>query len=269
MNETFSPTVHLHPPHTTPLLQIKGLSKHFGGIAAVDRVDFNVLPGTIVGLIGPNGSGKTTLFNCVTGLLKCEPNSQVIFNGHDITNKPQHHIAQLGLTRTFQEVRIFAEMSVIENLYMAIQQYQEDKLFSRFVGTSEIKLYDKEAHERAQELIEFVGLSHHSQSRAAVLSFGQRKLLIFAMAVMSRPRLVLLDEPAAAINLTAIEQLKKYILELNSQGITFLIIEHNMEVIMDLCEHIIVLDHGKKIVEGSAWEIQSNDQVIDAYFGTA
>lgn len=255
-----------HKP--VPLLEIKNLSKHFGGIAAVDQVSFEIHSGKIVGLIGPNGSGKTTLFNCVTGLLQSEPGSLVQLNGRDITNKPQHYIARQGLTRTFQDVRILSEMSVLENLRMSIQQYQEDELLKRFIKTRRIRSFDEEADQRAFDLLDFIGLRHHQFTPAGELSYGQRKLLIFAMALMPRPQIVLLDEPAAAVNLTAIDQLKEYIAELNQQGITFLIIEHNMEVIMDVCQHVIVLDYGKKIAEGPAWEIQSNERVIDAYFGT-
>ncbi len=252
-----------------PLLKIERLTKHFGGVAAVDEVSFDVLRGDIVGLIGPNGSGKTTLFNCVTGLLPAEPGSRVTFAGHDITNARPDRIARLGLTRTFQDVRVFHQMTVIENLMMAMQQYQEDSFAARFIGGGRIRRFEQDARRRAEELLAFIGLSHHALTPARELSYGQRKLLIFAMAMMPRPSLVLLDEPAAAVNLTAIDQLKHYVAELNRQGVTFLIIEHNMEVIMDVCRRIVVLDYGKKIAEGTPKEVQSNDRVIDAYFGAA
>jgi branched-chain amino acid transport system permease protein len=254
---------------TLPLLRIEHLSKHFGGVAAVDRVSFDVNRGEIVGLIGPNGSGKTTLFNCVTGLAASELPSRVTFKGHNITNRRSDAIARLGLTRTFQDVRVFYELTVVENALMAMQQYQEDSLFGRFVSGPSIARFEGEARARAKELLDLVGLSHQAQTRARELSYGQRKLLIFAMAMMPRPSLVLLDEPTAAVNPTAIDHVKHYIRALNSQGITFLIIEHNMEVIMDVCQRVIVLDYGKKIAEGSPEELESNERVIDAYFGTA
>ena len=267
-----APTTHLNSQlesQAASLFKIENLTKHFGGVAAVNGVSFDIFPGDIVGLIGPNGSGKTTLFNCVTGLLESEPGSRIVFHGHDITNKPQHHIAKLGLTRTFQDVRIFHQMSVLDNLLIATQQYQEDNLLSRFLNGRLIAVYEQEAHQRAIDLLEFVGLSHHRLTPAEELSHRQRKLLIFAMAMTPKPHLVLLDEPAAAVNPTAIDQLKEYIEELNRQGTTFLVIEHNMEVIMDICHRIVVLDNGEKIAEGTPREVQSNDEVIDAYFGTA
>ncbi len=254
---------------TIPLLRIEHLSKHFGGVAAVDQVSFDVHPGEIVGLIGPNGSGKTTLFNCVTGLAASESNSCVTFKGHNITNRRSDAIARLGLTRTFQEVRVFHDLTVVENALMAMQQYQEDSLLGRFVSGPSITRFEGEARTRAKELLDLVGLSHQAQTRARELSYGQRKLLIFAMAMMPRPSLVLLDEPTAAVNPTAIDHVKHYIRALNSQGITFLIIEHNMEVIMDVCQRVIVLDYGKKIAEGAPEQLESNERVIDAYFGTA
>jgi branched-chain amino acid transport system permease protein len=252
-----------------PLLRIENLSKHFGGVAAVDKVSFEVNRGDIVGLIGPNGSGKTTLFNCVTGLVASESDSRTTFIGHNITNMRSDVIARLGLTRTFQDVRVFHELTVLENVLMAMQQYQEDSLLGRFLSGPSIARFEGEARARAEELLDLVGLSHHAQILARELSYGQRKLLIFAMAMMPRPSLVLLDEPTAAVNLTAIDHVKHYIRALNCQGITILIIEHNMEVIMDVCHRVIVLDNGRKIAEGSPEELQSNERVIDAYFGTA
>lgn len=250
-----------------PLLSVRNLSKNFGGVTAVNHVCFDVFPGEIVGLIGPNGSGKTTIFNCLTGLLESDPGSEIIFNNSNITNKKTHTIAQLGLTRAFQEARIFLGLNVIENLLVSIQQYQEDNLFFRFWNGRSLREYEKKGEERAFELMEFVGLTHHAYTPSRELSYGQRKLLIFAMTIMSKPSLVLLDEPAAAVNLTAIEHIKEYIKKLNQNNITFLIIEHNMEMIMGLCQRIIVLDYGKIIAEGSPREVQSNDEVIDAYFG--
>jgi ABC-type branched-subunit amino acid transport system ATPase component len=250
-----------------PLLNIKNLSKHFGGIAAVDDVSFEMHRGCILGLIGPNGSGKTTLFNCLTGLIKSEQKSYINFLGSDITNLKPNRIARMGLTRTFQDARVFQQLTVLDNLLIAIQQYQEDNLINRFINLNNLHRYERLALDRASELLDFIGLSHHSKTLAKDLSYGQRKLLIFAMAVMPNPALVLLDEPAAAINPTAIENLKEYVVELNSKGISFLIIEHNMEVVMTICHRLVVLDHGEKIAEGSPEEIQTNGQVIDAYFG--
>lgn len=248
------------------LLSIEKLTKRFLGVTALDRVDMTVQPGELVCLIGPNGSGKTTLFNCVTGFLSGEE-GRIILKGREITNLPPHKIALSGLTRTFQEVRIFPKLTVLETLLLSVQQHQEDRFWSRIFRTRATREFEKQARERADELLSFVDLTRLRGEPTESLSYGQRKLLSFIFALMPDPDLILLDEPAAAVNPTMINRMKDYIRTLNLQGKTFLIIEHDMGVVMDLAQRIIVLDYGQRIAEGTPHEIKQNDRVIEAYFG--
>ena len=248
------------------LLEIRKLSKHFAGVTALLDVDVDVYPGELLSLIGPNGSGKTTLFNCISGLLKFDSGS-VRFKGTDISHKRPDQIARLGLRRTFQDVRNFPKMTVMDNLLMAIQQQQEDNLFARAFRTPRIQEYEAIAYERARDVLELTELTRVKDQAAGSLSYGQRKLLEFACALMPDPDLILLDEPAAAVSATMITRMKAYIRELNQQGKTFLVVEHNMKVVMDLSQRIIVLDHGQKIAEGTPDMIRSDQKVLEAYFG--
>jgi len=248
------------------LLEIQGLVKKYYGLVAVDHVSFSIGDGEIVGLIGPNGSGKTTLFDCITKF--SEPNEgKVFFLGKEITGQSAHGIVLRGLVRTFQQARIFPKMNLVENLLLAGQQHRLPYQWSNLWARGELKGRQIELLHRAQTLIEWVGLSALKEEWAGNLSYGQRKLLAMIMALMPEPRLLLLDEPTAAVNPVMIEKIKSMIRELNRKGQTFFIIEHNMDVIMDLCTRVIVLDHGEKIAEGRPGEIQKNPRVIEAYFG--
>lgn len=251
---------------SAPLLQVQHLTKRFFAVTACDRIDLSIQAGELVCLIGPNGSGKTTLFNCVTGFLPHEE-GKILFNGEDITHFAPYRVALSGLTRTFQIVRVFPRLTVLENLLLAVQQHQEDHFWRRFCRTPSVRRHEARARKRAEDLLEFVGLTRLEHEPAENLSYGQRKLLSFIFALMPDPDLVLLDEPAAAVNPTMINKMKEYILTLNRQGKTIFLIEHNMEVVMDLAERVIVLDHGQKIAEGPPAEIRQNEQVIEAYFG--
>jgi ABC-type branched-subunit amino acid transport system ATPase component len=248
------------------LLEVQGLVKHFIGVAAVDRVDLSVERGELVSLIGPNGSGKTTLFNCVTGYLAADA-GRVRFRGRDLTNAAPHRVARLGVARTFQQVSVFPRMSALENLLVFLQQHQEERLLSRLVRTRRLRRLEAEAIERAHRLLDLVGLSDKADAGAGTLSYGQRKLLAFAAALMPDPELLLLDEPAAAVNPTMINQMKEHILRLHGQGKTVLLVEHNMDVVMDISQRVVVLDHGQKIAEGPPQTIRRDPRVIEAYFG--
>lgn len=250
----------------TPLLSVRGIRKSFGGVAALDGVDFDLFPGELVSLIGPNGSGKSTLFNCITGYLKPDSGT-VVFKGEDITGRRPDQIVLKGIGRTFQDVRVFRSLTVVESLVLFAQQHQEESLLRRFLHTPDIRRFEAEAVERADQLLDMVGLSHMRDELSGNLSYGQRKLLEFAAALMPSPELVMLDEPAAAVNPTMIERMKSYIRTLNERGVTFLIVEHNMDVVMDLSNRVVVLDIGKKIAEGTPAEIQQNVEVQEAYFG--
>ena len=248
------------------LLEIRGLVKRFLGVTAVDQVDLIVEPGELVSLIGPNGSGKTTLFNCVTGYLAAD-GGRVRLRGRDLTNLAPHRVARLGVARTFQQVSVFPRLSALENLLVFLQQHQEEHLLARLLRTPRLQRLEAEAVERARRLLDLVGLTDKADAGAGSLSYGQRKLLAFAAALMSDPDLLLLDEPAAAVNPTMINQMKDHILALHRQGKTVLLVEHNMEVVMDISQRVVVLDHGQKIAEGSPEAIRRDSRVIEAYFG--
>src|SRR5437016_2737430 len=245
------------------LLEIRGLVKRFLGVTAVDQVDLTVEPGELVSLIGPNGSGKTTLFNCVTGYLAAE-SGRVLFDGRELTNAAPHRVARLGVARTFQHVSVFPRLSVLENLLVFLQQHQEEHLLARLLRTRRLRRLETQAVERARRLLDLVGLADRAEAGAGTLSYGQRKLLAFAAALMPDPDLLLLDEPAAAVNPTMINQMKEHILRLHGQGKTVVLVEHNMDVVMDISQRVVVLDHGQKIAEGSPQTIRRDARVIEA-----
>jgi branched-chain amino acid transport system ATP-binding protein len=241
-------------------LEVSGLRKLFHGFAALKGVDLYVNEGELFGLIGPNGSGKTTLFNCVTGTLKCSE-GKVLFKEKEITNEGPDAIYKMGIGRTFQLVEMFPGMTVMDNMLVAIQESQGSMLNRLF------RIREEENEKRALELLEFLRISHVKDELAKNLSYGQQKLLDFGMVLMSNPKLILLDEPTCGVEIEMRQEMMHYIKELNKQGHTIIVIEHNMDVVMNLCQRIAVLDSGEKIAEGTPDEIQNNQKVIDAYFG--
>ncbi|MBI1848519.1 MAG: ABC transporter ATP-binding protein [Candidatus Rokubacteria bacterium] len=249
-----------------PVLEIRGLVKRFLGVTAVDGVDLRIERGELVGLIGPNGSGKTTLFNCVTGFLPADA-GRVVVRDRDVTGLPPHRIARLGVGRTFQLASVFPRLTVLENLLVFVQQHQEESLLGRLLRTPGVRRHEARARARAREVLEWVGLAGHAGAPAGTLSYGQRKLLAFAGALMPEPELILLDEPAAAVNPTMINEMKERIRALHRRGTTVLLVEHNMDVVMDVCQRVVVLDHGQKIAEGPPEAIRRDARVIEAYFG--
>jgi len=242
------------------LLEIENLTKHFFRLSALSRVSLSVEPGELLGVIGPNGSGKTTLFNCVTGVLR-PSDGHVRFRGEDITGRTADTVYRRGIARTFQLIQLFPEMTVFENMLVAAQE-KRGTLLSRLLRREEA-----ETATRALELLEFLGIAGLKESLASNLSYGQQKLLDFGMALMSDPQVILLDEPMAGVNPTMIQSLVGHIRELNARGYTFVVIEHNMEVVMSLCRRIVVLSQGERIAEGTPAEIADNPLVLDAYFG--
>ena len=248
------------------LFEARGVTKRFLGVTAVDAVDLTVDAGELVSLIGPNGSGKTTLFNCVTGYLAPDA-GRVLFRGHDVTGVAAHRIARLGLGRTFQLVSVFPRLSALENLLTFLQQHQEESVVARLVRTPRVRRFEAAAIDRARTLLESVGLAARANAPAGSLSYGQRKLLAFAAALMPDPDLLLLDEPAAAVNPTMIQQMKEQIRALHRQGKAVLLVEHNMDVVMDISQRVVVLDHGQKIAEGPPEAVRRDAKVVEAYFG--
>jgi ABC-type branched-subunit amino acid transport system ATPase component len=242
------------------LLTVSDVTKTFGGVVANSGVSLTVPEGRIVGLIGPNGSGKTTLFNSIVGYHAVDSGS-IRFEGREITTLRVPQIARLGLVRTFQQTRIYAGMSCMENMRISMS-HQHERFADMF------RRYGPDVDERAEDLLQFVGLYAKRHLRAGDLSFGQQKLLEFAMALMNEPRMLLLDEPTAGINPTLINGLIERLQVANRElGVTLLVIEHNMRVIMNLAEHIYCLAHGQLLASGAPEEIQNDQLVVDAYLG--
>ncbi len=242
----------------TALLSTENLAKRFGGITAVDDCSIDVKNGSITGLIGPNGSGKTTLFNLITSVYKSDQ-GDVYLNERRVTGVPGHKLCHMGLSRTFQITRLFWDLTVLENMIVPVRQVGLRSL----LGPG---MY-KHEEERAMVLLERVGLEFLRDERANKLSFGQQKLLEMAAVLMSDPDIVLLDEPAGGVNPSMIRFIMDLITSLNNEGVTFLVVEHNMGVVMELCDHILVLDQGQKIAEGPPHIIREDSAVLDAYLG--
>ncbi|MHB8378404.1 MAG: ABC transporter ATP-binding protein [Acidimicrobiales bacterium] len=244
------------------LLEAKDVSRSFGGVHALAGCSLSVEKGSITGLIGPNGSGKTTMFNVMTGYVKPEKGT-VSFDGRDVTNARPDKIFALGVGRTFQLTRIFARISVIENMLVATQR---DDSWLRGLTRSKSSKSELDA---AMEWLDFVGLSRLASLQAGSLSYGQRKLLELAYVLVADPDVILLDEPAGGVNLTLINEISEKILALNKGGKTFLIVEHNMEFVMKICDRVTVMHQGCDLVTGTPGEVRANPAVLDAYLGSS
>jgi len=248
------------------ILSLQNLLKTFGGLSAVSGVSFDVEENAIVGLIGPNGAGKTTVFNLITGNYR--PNSgTILFERRDITGMPTHKIVQLGIARTFQTIRLFQEMSVLENALSGCHCRMRAGLFSSMFHTPRQRAEERLAVARAMRELAFVGLDGQHDNLAKNLSYGNQRLLEIARALCTQPNFLILDEPAGGMNNQETQDLIELIRSIRSRGITVLLIEHDMSLVMELCEKLVVLEYGAVIAEGDPEEIKINPQVIEAYLG--
>ena len=249
------------------ILSLQNLMKTFGGLLAVNDVSFDVEEGSIVGLIGPNGAGKTTVFNLITG--NHRPTSgTIVFAGQDITRLPTHKIVQLGIARTFQTIRLFQEMSVLENVLSGCHCRMKAGLFSSMFHTPSQRREERLAVERAMGELAFVGLDAQYDNLAKNLSYGNQRLLEIARALATKPDFLILDEPAGGMNNQETDELMGLIRSIRGRGITVLLIEHDMNLVMEVCEKLVVLEYGAVIAEGDPEKIKTNEQVIAAYLGT-
>ena len=251
---------------TPSFLDVENLSKHFDGNFVLDKISFQLKEKEIVALIGPNGSGKTTLFNILSGFL--EPSQGgIIFKGAKISHLPPNRIAKMGIVRTFQIVRLFGQISVLDNMLLATKYKEGEKLSSALLRRNLIHEEEKKNIKKSLELLDFVGLSEKKDALGENLSFGQRKLLELAMAFATQADLILLDEPTSGVFPEIKAKIVRIIQKLNQEGKTIIFIEHDMEFVIQLAKRVIVLDHGKLIADGSPEEVIKHERVLDAYFG--
>ena len=250
------------------LLETKGLSKSFGGVQALQDVDVHIEEGSIHGLIGPNGSGKSTFFNVMSGAYRPDTGSSVLFDNHEISQLPPHKITELGISRTFQLLRLFLEMTVLENVMVGYHCHTPYGFLSPILQGSKVREADEKIQDEMIEMLQFLGLASYANLPAGELSGGQRRLLSLGRAIAMKPKLLLLDEPGAGLSPVNVDHLMHTILSLKEKyKLTVVVVEHILKVVMNTCERITVLDHGQKIAEGSPEEVKNDHAVIEAYLG--
>jgi neutral amino acid transport system ATP-binding protein len=251
------------------ILEVREVTRTFGGLRAVDAASLDVEVGSITALIGPNGAGKSTLFNVVSGFLSAQRGT-VRFEGRRIDRMGPHRIARRGLVRTFQTPRALTRLSVLDNILLAAPEHPGERVSGLLFRPGGARARERKARERADELLALVRLDGHAGDYAGVLSGGERKLLDFARVLMAEPRLVLLDEPMAGVNPTLGRQLVEHVLRLRAdRGMTFLFVEHDLDVVMEASDHVIVMNEGRVIASGAPAEVRADERVVDAYLGTS
>lgn len=248
------------------MLRVESLSVTYGGLRAVDNFSFTLKKNELKGLIGPNGAGKTTVFNALMGLAPIA-GGKVVLDGRSLLGKPTHQIGDLGLSRTFQNIRLFKNMTVLDNVKVALHQKNRYNLFDAVLHTPRFHRAEKTIDEDAREILSYFGLHEDRKNLAKNLPYGKQKLLEIARAYATSPQILLLDEPSAGLNETESKELREKVRRLLDENIGILLIEHNMEFVMGVAEHILVMNHGLLIAEGSPDEIRANTQVIEAYLG--